>query len=209
MDKNVHTVFLSMALTLGLTRMAGEAPHQWPVWLIFAYFILRKTSYFPTDIRFTALAPQLFKPGSLVERMLDLLFGIFTLFLFLVVSYYVVEPRLFFLWYALALFVNIMWLILLYALIDPAQDQHPRLTVREMFRNFAVINGIEVGLCLLVGFWLVGKWQWPGLSYETAEPWIFGLAIGVLVFLMLIDVLIHKEFMFDPDYNPTSGGPGN
>jgi len=200
MDKNVTTIFLSKALTIAFTRLAGSVSPILPVWFVFSYFVLRKINYFISDVRFADLSKDLFKSGTMTERMFSMILGVATLFLFIVAGYYVIEPYMFFLWTACALLINILWIAVLRILVDPVKDRNPNLTIRTLFKNYIIINAFEILICLVSGLWLSGKWQWPGMTFETIQPWVFGVSLGLLGFIMLLDLLLHKVFLFDYEY---------
>lgn len=200
MDSNVTTIFLSMALTIAFTQLVSAQPAPLSVWILFFYFCFRKCSYYASDVRFNQLSTKIFKKENISERFLHFTFGISTLFLFVVTGYFITEPCKFFLFTALALVINIMWLIMLLLLIDPTFDNNPKLTIRQMFKNFIVINVIEIFICVIGGLWLACKWKWDGMVYMAIQPWVFSLSVGLLVFVMFVDILLHKYFLFDPDY---------
>jgi hypothetical protein len=200
MDKNVTTIFLSMALTIAFTRLVGSTNPTIGMWAIFLYFVFRKISYYVCDIRFSELSANIFKQETTTERMFNLFLGVSTLFMFIVSGYFVIQIDAFFLWQSLALLFNIGWVILLLILIDPVKDKNPKLTVRRMFRNFIIINSIEMIIFLVGGLWLSCKWVINGISDEVISKWILGIVLGTLSFIMLIDFLLHKYFLFDPTY---------
>lgn len=200
MDRNVFTIFLSMSLTVAFTRIVAVETPTWGMWGVFLYFVFRKISYYVADARFADISGSLFRAETVTERMFHLLLGVASLFLFIVAGYYVTTPSAFFLWKSFALLINIFWLVLLMILVDPQKDKNSRLTVRTMFRNFSIINGVEILVCLIAGFWLRGKWEWKGSAFAELEPWVLGLGLGTLFFIMLIDFLLHKYFLFDPTY---------
>jgi len=201
MDRSVFTIFLSMSLTVAFTRIVNITNPSFGVWLIFFYFVFRKISYYVADARFSDISCDVFKQETVTERMFHLLLGVSSLFLFIVAGYYVTNPSVFFLWNAFALFINICWLVLLLILVDPEKDKNQQLQIRTMFRNFIMINAVEIVFSLTAGLWIKCRWEWQGVNYYDLEPWVLGIGLGTLFFIMLIDFLLHKHFLFDPKYS--------
>lgn len=201
MDSNVTTIFLSMALTIAFTQLVKLQSPGWEIWVIFFYFAFRKISYYVADVRFNELSLKIFRQETVTERMFNLFFGVSTLFLFIVSGYFVSSPVKFYFWSAFTLLINIAWIILLLVLIDPEKDKNHKLSIRAMFKNFIFINIAEIVIFTISALWLNGQWATKGLTFEEIKPWIFGISLGGLGFIMLIDFLLHKYFLFDPNYS--------
>lgn len=200
MDVNVITIFLSLALTIAFTRMWDLSPIPITTWMIFFYFCFRRCCCYLAEVRLVTLEPHLLKTDMLFERFAAFAFGIDALFLFVVTGYNVTKPDHFFLWSSLALLVNIIWLIVVLLLVDKANDTNPKLTVREMLRNCLILKGLEAVICLFGGTWLYCKWEWDGMDFSTIQPWVFLLSLGLLVFIIIVEAILHKAFLFDSTY---------
>ena len=85
MDKNVTTIFLSIALTVSFTQFVSikEPGPGIDLWTIFLYFIFRKVSYYAFDLRFADLSENVYKEETKIARMFNFFFGLSTLFLFI------------------------------------------------------------------------------------------------------------------------------
>lgn len=189
-----------MALTIAFTRLVSlEATST--MWAIYIYFGFRKITYYITDIRFSDLCDDVFIEDSTLTRMFNLFLGVLTLFMFIVSGYYVIAPPTFFILNAITLTINLVWLVLLNNAIDPNKDKNNKLTISRMFKNFMIINIVEILLCVASGVWLDGNYQFNQHPFAEIENVIYIISLGFLFLIMFLDLFLHREFLFNPKYS--------
>lgn len=201
MDKNVTTIFLSIALSLSFTQFASIHDANSYQWLIFCYFIFRKVSYYAFDLRFADISEDVFKAETKMARMFNFFFGISTLFLFIVTGYFVIDPIKFFFFNSATLFANIGWIVILLIAIDDKKDRNPTLTVKKILNDFIWINIIEIFICVVAGIIIKSEIQINKLTYAQYEGYVIPISLGILFFIFIIDILLHQDFLFDPKYS--------
>jgi hypothetical protein len=201
MDPNLAIVFVSMALTVAITRLAGETDPTGSSVAICLYFILRRVNYYIIDKKFALMFDSMIKPGREFERIIETYLGVITLFCFLISGFYVIDPKRFFWWTCLALIFNVLWLILVRFLIDGSKDRNKVLRVSELYRNSIVENLAEVAVCLAVAIVLTIEPNHEKLPFQTVASWSIGLGLGILGFIMFFDLVVHRHFL-SSEYDP-------
>ena len=204
MDKNVTTIFLSIALTISFTQLATTNNPEYYQWFLFFYFIFRKVGYYAFDVRFADLTETIFKEETKTERMFNFFFGISTLFLFIVTGYFVIEPIKFFFFNSATLFINIFWMIILIIAIDDTKDRNPKLPIKRIFKNFIWINIVEIVFCMTAGLLLKCEFTLDNLPFAETKPYIYLFLVGGLFLIFIVDTVLHKDFLFDPRYSTAS-----
>ena len=192
MPQVILIVFMTTALTTAVRDFSNLSPvdRHWYQWWIMGYFVITKIQFFHGDVNLTDRLPRLESAGiTWRRRAVSYFSGVASLFMFLLVAFSITDPARFFLWQAVALVLDVIWVWNTRATIDPNNDVASP-TTRTMLSWWIGLDLVGFGVC--AGLF----WVWNSFLARETVRLLTGIGLGVLTFDKFVDYAWYRDFYF-------------
>lgn len=202
LDQRITTVFLSMALMAALVSLLTADNLSAFIWLAFIYFVVNKIRYFQGDIKLSDAFHKVSKESTDTEKLFSMFFGSTVLLLFVIVGINVIRLPQYYLFTAIALLADSLWLWLLITCIDEEKDTGAVTgkPIKKVIKSWFIINSVEMLLFIFMAIIEFARkdiqLNYPTLVDANVLDTTIFVFFACLFVILIIDITSNRKFLF-------------